>query len=445
MASSGETSNSQGKDRRISLFPILLVNFIGTMGFSIVLPFLVFLVTRFGGDAVIFGVLGAVYPAFQLVGAPILGRWSDTYGRRKILLLSQLGTLAAWGLFLVALFLPITPILEPNSATLGAFMITAPLVFLFLARALDGITGGNISVANAYLADITEEKDRSRNFGKMSMSATLGFVAGPALAGILGATLFGELLPVLAAFFLSLIASVVIAIYLPESKQCIIEKDPEKVNTRKIFGHEIKECYDLADPEKRSFKDIMKTKNMSYMFALYFIMFFGFTVLHTAMPIHAATGLNWTVTDLGILFVVLGLMLAVVQGPILSRASRRFSEGVLIVVGSVVLGTSYVFFLSPNTGVIYLGAAFYAVGTGLMWPSFLSILSKLGGSKHQGSVQGFASSFGSLASIIGLITGGILYGVLGPTTFLVSAVTIYAVFLLSFRILSFEKSLSKRL
>ena len=92
--------------KAIPLYPILLVNFIGTLGFSIVLPFLVTLVLKFGGNAVVYGVMGATYSAFQLVGAPILGRWSDVYGRRRILLLSQAGTLASWVVFLAALYLP---------------------------------------------------------------------------------------------------------------------------------------------------------------------------------------------------------------------------------------------------------------------------------------------------------------------------------------------------
>ena len=95
--------NSQSQ---VQLFPILLINFIGTLGFSIVLPFLVFLVKDFGGNAIVFGILSAIYPAFQLIGAPILGKWSDTYGRKKILLLSNAGTLIGWIFFLVALFLP---------------------------------------------------------------------------------------------------------------------------------------------------------------------------------------------------------------------------------------------------------------------------------------------------------------------------------------------------
>ena len=171
-----------------SITPILWVNFIGSLGFSIVLPFLVFLVTRLGGNALVYGVMGATYSFFQLIGAPVLGRWSDRFGRRKVLLASQLGTLLSWAIFLVALFLPARQMLVVDSAALGAFVITIPLVALFIARALDGITGGNVSVANAYLADVTAESDRAAAFGKMAVSANLGFIIGPAIAGVLGAT-----------------------------------------------------------------------------------------------------------------------------------------------------------------------------------------------------------------------------------------------------------------
>ena len=124
-----------------------------------------------------------MYPAFQLFGAPILGRWSDVYGRKKILLLSNAGTLVGWIIFLIALFLPVMHIVSIDSSIFGAFVITLPLIVLFFARALDGITGGNISVANAYLADVSPDKDRSKNYGKLSISANLGFIVGPALAG----------------------------------------------------------------------------------------------------------------------------------------------------------------------------------------------------------------------------------------------------------------------
>src|ERR687897_3772730 len=115
-------------NNKISLFPLLLINFIGTIGFSIVLPFLVFLVTDFGGNAIVYGILSATYPAFQLIGAPILGRWSDKFGRTKILLLSHAGTLAGWIIFLVGLFLPVTNLFSIDSTIIGTFAITLPFV-----------------------------------------------------------------------------------------------------------------------------------------------------------------------------------------------------------------------------------------------------------------------------------------------------------------------------
>ena len=134
-----------------SLFPILLVNFVGTLGFSIVLPFLVFLVIKFGGDAIVYGLLAATYPAFQLIGSPVLGRWSDIFGRKIVLLLSNVGTSVGWILFLFALFLPVEKSFNIDIAFIGTCVIIVPLLVLFLARAIDGITGGNISVANDIL------------------------------------------------------------------------------------------------------------------------------------------------------------------------------------------------------------------------------------------------------------------------------------------------------
>ena len=145
-------------NKQVPLFPLLLSNFTGTLGFSIVLPFLVFLVTRFGGNSIVYGILSSTYPAFQLIAAPILGRWSDTYGRKKVLLICNVGTLVGWMIFLYALFLPVKTIFSIDSAVLGTFVITLPLVVIFFARALDGITGGNVSVANAYLADVSSQK-----------------------------------------------------------------------------------------------------------------------------------------------------------------------------------------------------------------------------------------------------------------------------------------------
>ena len=421
--------------KQASLFPILLVNFVGTLGFSIVLPFLVFVVMKFGGNAIVYGLLAATYPAFQLIGSPILGKWSDTYGRKKILLLSNIGTSIGWLLFLFALFLP------SNSFNIhigiGTFVVVVPLIVLFLARAIDGITGGNISIANAYLADLSSDATRSKNFGKMAISSNLGFILGPTLAGILGGTIYGTVLPVLAALILSLVTIIVIVFLLRESKPSSSEEMlvPEQGTIRKAFSQECRECYLNTSTTKPRMQNIFKLKHISFLLVLYFLIFLGFNIYYAAFPTHAANDLKWSVTQLGIFYAVLSGIMVLIQGPVLRKALKKFSEEKLVIIGSIILGTNFILFVSNN--IVSVGAAviLFAVGNGLMWPSFMSILSKRAGSELQGAVQGVAGSFGGLASIFGLTLGGFLYNSIGGATFLISAGIIMAVFILSFRLL----------
>jgi MFS transporter, DHA1 family, tetracycline resistance protein len=423
-------------ENQIPLYPLLLINFIGTLGFSIVLPFLVFLVIDFGGNAIVYGILAAIYPAFQLIGAPILGRWSDIYGRKKVLLISHGGTLVGWIIFLFALFLPNENLFSINSLLVGTFVITLPLIILFIARALDGITGGNVSVANAYLADVSSDINRSKNFGKMAISSNLGFIVGPAIAGILGATIYKEMLPVLAALFLSLVTLIVIGFSLKESKPSAgVIQVPVKGNIGKVFAQECKECYKIVNPKKLRFLDIFKLTHISFLLFLYFLIFLGFSIFYTSFPIHAVLGLKWSITEMGIFYAVLSGIMILVQGPILRKALQKFSENKLVIIGSLVLGINFIFFLSNDILLIYTAAVLFAIGNGLMWPSLLSILAKKAGTVHQGAVQGVASSFASLASIIGLTIGGVLYNTIGATTFLISAGVIFTVFIISFRLL----------
>jgi MFS family permease len=133
-------------------------------------------------------------------------------------------------------------------------------------------------------------------------------------------------------------------------------------------------------------------------------------------------------------YAVLSGIMVLIQGPVLKKALKKFSEEKLVIIGSVILGTNFVLFFSYNIISICTAVVLFAVGNGLMWPSFMSLLSKSAGKVHQGVVQGIAGSFGGVASIIGLIAGGFLYNSIGAATFLVSAAIIFSVFVLSFRL-----------
>lgn len=415
-----------------SIFPILLVNFIGTLSYSIVLPFLVFLVTKFGGNALVYGILGAIYPSFQLIGAPILGKWSDIYGRKKILILSQSGTLLGWIIFFSSFFISQVVIFSFNFFSLGLLTITLPVLVLFIARAVDGLTGGNISVANAYLADITDEKDRIKNFGKMSVSSNLGFILGPALAGILGGTPFGEMLPVIAAVLISLFAVIITSLLLSECSPSEYSENPQYSGIKKIFGIQNKSCFIPRSREKNSLSEILKIKYIPLFLFLNFLIFLGFNFFYTAFPVHVVQNLGWSISEMGIFFSVLSLVMVIVQGPVLSYISKKFPDKFLILSGSLILAVNFILLLSGSLIVIYTAAVLFAIGNGLMWPSFLSLLSKTTGKDLQGTVQGYAGSASSLASISGLIFGGILYESIGVLTFIAAASVILFVFLFSF-------------
>ena len=345
---------------KVSIAPLLAVNFVGTLGFSIVTPFLVVLVSQWGGNAVVYGILAATYSFFQLFGAPILGRMSDRVGRRRVLLLSQLGTLLSWGIFLIAFALPAAKIMDVENRWLGDFVLTLPLLILFVARAADGLTGGNVSVSNAYLADITPDEDRSKNFGQMAVSSNLGFVIGPALAGLLGATLLGEILPVIAAFVISAIALALIQFGLVETAPSKISETLEEPTPCDLYGHEHKPAYDVRCHKADGLGAILGLANMPALLAVNFLVMLGFSFFYVAFPVHAVEGLGWSVTQIGTYFAGLSLAMIVVQGPILSFVAARFSERLLMGCGGIALALGFALLVSETTALIYLSAVLVA-------------------------------------------------------------------------------------
>jgi DHA1 family tetracycline resistance protein-like MFS transporter len=393
------------------LWSILSINFIGTLGFTIVIPFLAVLVNNLGGNAIVYAFIASLYPLFQFLGSPILGYFSDKFGRRSVLLISQLGTLISWIVFLIALFLPINTIIAIESEFFGKLVITLPILIIAIARSLDGITGGNVAVTQAYVADISTSTNKSKNFGYLTVSSQLGSVIGPALAGILSITILGAKLPVIFAIILSLAALVGIWIYIKDSKK---EKE---INF--------------------TFSDLFQlNKRIKFLLIIYMLLFVGFNMYYATFPIHVIEVFNWAEAEIGIYFSLLSLLLIIVQGPVLAIVSKQLHETTLIVFGTFILSVYFLGISVPNTIVAYISLVFFAVGNGLMWPSMLSYLSTLAPKDLQGSVQGIASSVGGIASLLGLLIGGFLYEAIKIDLYLFTGVFIICIGFISIPLLS---------
>ncbi len=408
------------------IFPILLVNFIGILGYSIVIPILIFIVIDLGGNGFVYGILGSMYPFFQLIGAPILGRLSDRIGRKKVLIMSQAGTFIAWLLFLLAFILPKTTVWASDSEFTGSYVMTLPLILLFVARIFDGFTGGNVSVANAYLSDVSTDEDRDKNFGMMGASTSLGFVLGPAVAGILASTFLGEALPIMLAAIISLIAIFVIILRLPESNPCVVDTGSLGVKSfRRFFQVEHKECYTDSPEENTNtitFWSILKLEGIPLLYTIYFFTFLGFSLFYAGLPIYASTVLEWSASELGVFLAYSSIIMILVQGPLLSYLSGKVSNIFFITIGSVLLALSFYLLSISNLIILYVANTLLSLGNGLMWPNFLSMLSKTGTPRMQGTIQGYGNSMGSFASIFGLILGGLLFERIQTGVFIVAAI-----------------------
>ena len=172
------------------------------------IPVLPFIVKSYGGGSIMYGVLLSMYPLFQFFAAPILGAWSDMLGRRPVLLISQAGTLLSWVIFAVSYVIP--PIYFGP--------IALPLVVIMVSRIADGATGGNNSVANAYITDITKPENRSKIFSYLGGVVGLGLIIGPSIGGFTSSLGIGYLGTALVNMSISLVTLILMYFYLPESR-----------------------------------------------------------------------------------------------------------------------------------------------------------------------------------------------------------------------------------
>ncbi|HEX3762511.1 MAG TPA: MFS transporter [Kofleriaceae bacterium] len=402
------------------------VAFLSSLGFSIVIPFLVFLVTRFGGNAFVLGALGASFWGAQLVGSIWLGALSDRIGRKRVLLRSQLGAAAAWLIFLGAMIAPRVELARVDRAVVGAFAITLPLALIALARITDGLFDGSISVANAYVADLADEDERKLAYGRLGAASSLGFVVGPAISGLIARAGAGTTVVIGLALALSVVAALLIQLRLP----AMPARPAAAIEVARAGGDRVHKLLGGGCPEavrhpRGRVREVLAIPGLRPMIALYFLIYVAFSVYVAALPVHAVA-IGCTATSLAALYVVLALALAATERFALPRIARRFATPAIAAGGCALLIVAYLLVSRSSEAALFAGAVLYGVGNGLMWPSYLVMLSRSGRAESQGSIQGVGSSAGSLASILGTLAGGALYVAIGAATFYVSVAAIAA-------------------
>ncbi len=362
--------------RKSHLGLIFTIVFIDLLGFSLILPLLPFYAGSFGATPTQVGLLIASYAAAQLVGAPLLGRMSDRFGRRPILIVSLLGTVLG---FLILGF-------------------ARSLWMLFFSRILDGFTGGNISVAQAYIADISDERNRARNFGLIGVAFGLGFIFGPATGGAL--SVYGFSVPALVAALLSALSLLGVVFLLPESLR------PE---ARTSLATRKREEFTL-----RNLWQALSRPQAGPLLSIRFFFGLAFSMFQTIFPLYAEYRLGLDARSTGLVLAYVGMLVVLVQGVAIGQLTARFQERTLIVSALVLMMLALLMWaITPDLPVLLVVLIPLAFAGGVLNTVLNSSLSKAVHPEEVGGILGLSASLESLTRIISPSVGGYLLGTIG--------------------------------
>jgi len=357
------------------LIVILTTVFIDLVGFGIVIPVLPFYAegTTFNATPRTVGLLFASYSIMQLIFSPILGSLSDKYGRRPVLLISIIGTGIG---FLVLGF-------------------AKTLAMLFVGRILDGITGGNISTAQAYIADVTTKENRASGMGLIGAAFGAGFIFGPAIGGILSH--WGIHVPFLFAAGLCFANAILLYFKLPET---VTSQHPAKISAARGrgFGQLI---------------NSLKQPRLSFVLTIYFLFVVAFSIMTTAFSLYTMFRFGYDARHTGYLFAYVGVIAVIIQGGLIGRLVKRFGELPLVIVGALCFAISLfaVPFVGPaagGLGALLIGGGVFSLGNSLATPALTSLASKSAGAEEQGTILGVTQSVASMARAIGPFLAAIL-------------------------------------
>ncbi len=401
------TAPTSAKTRN-PLFAVIFTIFVDLIGIGILIPVIPQLLTNpdsphyllpagwtLDNGYILLGLLTAVYPIAMFIAAPILGQLSDHYGRKKILAFCLGGTALGYMLFAIAI-------------------MTRNIPLLFASRILDGITGGNISVAQAAIADVSTPQTRAKNFGLMGVAFGIGIVIGPFLGGILAdptnVSWFNAATPFWFAAILATLNMLMVFFLLPETN---LHLRNEKLTWTK------------------SITDIGKAfalKEMRLLFTVQFLFQSGFSFFVTFFAVFLTVRFGYTEGDIGNYYGYMGIWIAFSQGVITRYLSNKGVKDYKVVRVTLPLMSVFVLlFLFPREAWwLFVITPFFAMNNGVTMANFMAIISHSADPRKQGEVMGITSSVQSLANIIPPLLSGVF-----AATFSVEAPTIVAVILIA--------------
>jgi len=446
--------------KKAPLLTIFLIVFIDLMGFGIMLPNLQLYGKRFGiASYFTLSLLGASYSLFQFLFSPILGKWSDRIGRRPVLLLSQIGTFVGFLLLYAAHWF------EADAVGIG-------IALLFASRIIDGISGGNISAAAAYIADSTTPENRAKGMGIIGAAFGMGFVFGPALGGIVGRLAGLQWVPLTSAFF-SLCALTMTYFLLEESlhrgpeaqspqrtadtiaPKSKIENQKSKIRPSAPATPASEPSTDLRRYTLATLWKPLARPIIGPMILMSFINGFAFAAMEQTYSLlvyvrvfqpdrgslpsgdwqkaidKAAEGAGFST---GMLLFLVGVIIAVVQGGLIHRLTKRFGEAKLVITGPLLISIGMLILaidlprLIPGlwrwSGFI-LGSCFLAAGSSIFNPALQSLVSRHATRRDQGEILGDLQGMASLARATGPILAGLLFQFILPGTIYQGAAPYY--------------------
>lgn len=350
---------------RSPLLIIFITVFIDLIGFGIVIPVLPLYAQKFGASETVIGLLLAIYSVMQFVFAPILGKLSDRVGRRPVLLVSLIGTSIGF-------------------LTMG---LAGTLWLLFVARIIDGITGGNISTAQAYIADVTPPEERSKRMGLIGAAFGLGFIFGPFLGGVLSKVSLAA--PFYFAAGLAAANALALYFFLPES----LSAENRNLASGRVSIQQV-------------FKE-SGSWQLGAVFATYFFATIAFAMLTATYALFTSERFHLDEAHNGYIFASQGVIGVIIQGGLLGRLIKMVGEKPLTIIGTALMAASmFAIPMSDSIKTLLITSAGIAVGNSFVTPVLNGLASKYVNAAWQGRVLGALQSAASLARIIGPGLGG---------------------------------------